>query len=85
MSEIKISYLVLNGVSYMYTSTYIFNTILFYSEIQNKLSFIWLSQKPIKKNIKHTIKYVNTTSEVIGISYTTFKTGVLSKKKINKK
>ena len=84
MSEIIISYLVLNGVSYMYTATYIFNTVMFYSEIQNKLSYIWLSQKPSKKNIKHTIKYVNTTSEVIGNSYTIYKTGSLSNKKKDK-
>ena len=79
MSEIIISYFLLNGVNYMYTATYIFNTVLFYSEVQNKLSYIWLSQKPSKRNMKHTIQYVNTTSEVIGNSYSLYKTGSLSK------
>ena len=69
MSEIFVSYLVLNGVHYTYTAMYVMNTLLFYSEIQHKLSFIWLNKRPNRKQINHLLNYTNTTSELIGNGY----------------
>lgn len=69
MSEIFVSYLVLNGVHYTYTAMYVMNTLLFYSEVHHKLSFIWLNKRPNRKQLKHLLNYTNTTSELIGNGY----------------
>jgi hypothetical protein len=58
---------------------YVMNTVLFYSEVQHKLGYIWLSKCPTKREVKHTLKYLNTTSEVIGNSYSLYKTGSILK------
>ena len=81
MTEIFVSYLVLNGVSYIYTALYVLNTFKFYSEIQHKLGYIWLSQMPSKREVTHTIKYLNTTSELIGNGFSMYKTGQKDKNK----
>ena len=75
MSELFVSYLIVNGVSYTYTAMYVMNTLLFYSEVKNKLGYIWLLKPPTKREVKQTLKYVNTTSEVIGNGYSLYKTG----------
>jgi len=79
MTELLVSYLVFNGVSYTYTAMYIMNTVIFYSEVQHKLGYIWLTKCPTKREVKHTLKYLNTTSEVIGNSYSIYKTGSIIK------
>jgi len=81
MTEIFVSYLVVNGISFTYTAMYVFNTIKFYSEIQHKLGYIWMSQMPSKREIKHTYTYLNTTSEVIGNGYSMYNANKDYKKK----
>jgi hypothetical protein len=55
------------------------NTLMFYSEVKNKLGYIWLLKPPSKREVKQTMKYVNTISEVIGNGYSLYKTGGLMK------
>jgi hypothetical protein len=51
------------------TAMYVLNTIMFYSEVHHKLAYVWLTKAPSRKEVKHTIKYINTTSEMIGNTY----------------
>ena len=87
MSEIFVSYLIINGISYTYTAMYIFNTLLFYSEINHKLSYIFVRTAPSKREIKHTLNYLNTSAEIIGTSYSVYNSkNIAGNKKIyNKK
>jgi hypothetical protein len=88
MSEIIIPFIVLNGITYTYTAMYVMNIVLFYSEIQTKLGYIWLSKAPTKKEVKTTLNYANKTTEIIGNSYSllsaTQKTFKIKKKIIKK-
>ena len=69
MSELIVSYIVLNGISFTYTAVYIMNTIKFYAEIQNKLGYLWMNKAPTKSEVKLTLQYLNNSSEIIGNCY----------------
>jgi hypothetical protein len=55
MAEIIASTIVFQDISYLVTAVNVMNTIRFYSEIQNKVSYIWLRTTPTKKELRYVI------------------------------
>jgi hypothetical protein len=67
--EVITSYVLFNGLSIMYTMSYVGNSMLFYWEIQHKLSYLWTHRAPTKREVLATAAFVNKSTEVIGNSY----------------
>lgn len=63
------SYVLFNGVYFMYTLTYIGNTIVFYSELQHKLAYVTHLRPPNKSEVVATVKVSNQTIEVVSSAY----------------
>ncbi len=66
MAELFISSILVNGVGYLITAINVMNTIRFYTEVQNKVSYIWIRQPPTKKQVIATMTILNQTTEVTG-------------------
>ena len=69
MAEILVSSIMFQGVSYLITAVNVMNTIRFYSEIQHKVSYIWMRKPPSKKEISATMTILNQTTEASGNLY----------------
>jgi hypothetical protein len=69
MAEIFVSTILFQGVSYLITAVNVMNTVRFYSEIQHKVSYIWMRKTPTKKEISATMTILNQTTEATGNMY----------------
>jgi hypothetical protein len=69
MAEILVSTILFQGVSYLITAVNVMNTIRFYSEIQNKVSYIWIRKPPNKKQVMATLTILNQSTEATGNLY----------------
>lgn len=69
MADLLVSTIIFKGVSYLITAVNVMNTVRFYSEVQHKISFIWMRKPPSKKEISATMTILNHTTEATGNMY----------------
>jgi hypothetical protein len=69
MIEVLTSYVLLNGIYFVYTMSYVGNTMLFYWEVQHKLGYIWSRTIPTRQQAMSTVTLVDKSSQLIGNSY----------------
>jgi hypothetical protein len=69
MAELFVSTIIFQGVSYLITAVNVMNTVRFYSEIQHKVSYIWMRKPPTKKEMSATMTILNQTTEATGNLY----------------
>jgi hypothetical protein len=81
--EVITSYVLFNGLSIMYTMSYVGNTMLFYWEIQHKLGYLFNRTTPTKRELLATAAMLNKSTEVIGNSYALASTGAKMAKSRN--